>query len=73
MLSDLYLVSVTDEFMQTKLKVTRTFVYNVFSPDGDILCDGYAARSSWTARTVCRVFIQCSSQVRISLFLVFFN
>lgn len=34
-----------------------------FPTDGDILCDGDAARSAWTARTVCRLFIQRGAQV----------
>lgn len=46
--------------MQTK----GLFVFNVFSIDGGLLCDGHAARSAWTSWTVYRMFVQCSSQVR---------
>lgn len=36
----------------------------MFSADGDFLCDGHAARSTWTTWTVHCVFIQRSAQVQ---------
>lgn len=50
--------------MHSKLMFSRKIAQNIFSTDGDILCDGYAARSAWTAGTVYCMFIQCSSQVQ---------
>lgn len=63
-LLDLSLIS-CDYFIHANKTVgVRNFYYAMFSTDGVILCDGYAARASWTAWIVYCVFIQRSSQVQ---------
>lgn len=48
--------------MQTRRRAFH--LYFVFPTDGDLLCDGYAARSARSARTVRCVLVQRRSQVR---------